>query len=687
MRLAFGAAPAAVVAVLLATPAAVASHGEAVAPAAPLPGEVDVAMTATLTGVGPAVLEAGSTLSVGVDITNTGVEALTEVVLDVSVTEAPLADRAALAQFLEDPGAAPTRQVAQEPEPAPEPDPEDDEAAGGDPADEDAQDAPDEEPVAPGVTIPAQEGTSLMAVAAAPALDLPQGEWGVYGVVVRTLVGGEVVTTEATAVTWSDAPVPELPLTVLVQAQGTPERLGALLGAADVPDVAVAVDPTQVTNALAFEHDLVSREVLRVPAGGPDVTSLAHGDDEAVLPLALALPSATSLGRLESAPWLAIPPVLDRETLAFVAANGAVAALASPDSIGDDAAREADAAVVADGAADLPVLVPDAGLSETLSSYRPGTPAARSVLVAESALAAAEYAGSPALVAPGRSWQLDGPGPSVALTALMDAPWTKPMPLADLIATDAAPVNLPERAGADQDAPADAISLLDARIGDLRTLAGTTALPERALTDWGAPLATAVPAALRGQAGARNAVISGALEQAAATLDGVRIAESSDLNLLADSGDIPITVVNDVDRPVTVEVDLSSLSPNLRVESTPVVTVPAGQELVATVPVVAVSSANVGVVVVLRDADGATVSDVRTFDVRVRADWGTAATAVFSVLLVMLMIAGIVRTIKRGRKDTRTHPGDAPATAPQSAEDAADAAEQQATGGEEAERG
>ncbi len=45
--------------------------------------------------------------------------------------------------------------------------------------------------------------------------------------------------------------------------------------------------------------------------------------------------------------------------------------------------------------------------------------------------------------------------------------------------------------------------------------------------------------------------------------------------------------------------------------------------------------------------------------VRVRAQWGNAATGVFTAALAVLLIAGIVRTARRGRKDTRMRPANA----------------------------
>lgn len=645
------AAATAVATALLAPLAAVAADapsGSAVASAA------DAPVSVTLTSFSSAVVEPGSGVGAAVSVYNPAAQAIEGVVVSMHVTAGPLDSIEALDAFLDDPHASPLTRVTQEPEP-PEP-AEDEDAPEGDAADQD--------PEPEGLTVGPGARESVMVSAGADDLDLPAGEWGVYGIVIEVEVGGTTYPVEALPVTWADAQVPQLPVTVLATAQGQPNRVDAVLRAAGVPGVAVALDPTNLTTAQVFEHELVSREVLRLPSGDPDLTSLAHGQDESVLALALDSPASTALGSFGSAPWLAQPGAIDASTTAFATAHGAVATLAVPGAPGYADAAAAGAPVVA-GPEGESVLVADARLSETLAQFRPGTDAARTVLVAQSALTADAGQSQAVLIAPGRSWQLGSTETSAALEALVEAPWVQMRSVAELLESSAGEATLEGTLDTDQDLPAQTVAALGGRLEGLWTLSSAAEDPESALVEWGAPVVEAVPTSLRGEGIARDAAVTAGLAAADEVLGGLRIAASSDLNLLADSGDIPITVVNELDRPVTVTVELTSLSPNLQVQSRPVVTVPQGEEVMVPVTVEAVSSANVELRAVLRTVTGVAISDVQQFSVRVRADWGTAATAVFSVLLVMLMIAGIVRTIRRGRKDTRTSPGAAPATAPE----------------------
>ncbi|GIG54079.1 hypothetical protein Dac01nite_08310 [Demequina activiva] len=638
----------------------------AAAPArTPLATETEAPVTATVSSFGSAVVEPGGAVGASVSVHNPGALPVDQVVVSMHVTQQPLESFESLDAFLEDPRSAPLDRVTQEPEPPapPEPDAGDDDADPAAPEDgaPDGTGPPEPEPA--GLTIDPGSRVSLMVSSSAASLGLPDGEWGVYGVVLEVEVGADAYLVDAMPITWAGAPVPELPLTVLATAQGQPTRVDAVLRASAVPGVAVALDPTELTTAQVFDQELLGREVFRLPSGDPDLTSLAHAQDENLIALALDTPAGTTLGAFGTAPWLAQPAAVDASTAAWADANGAAATLAHPGSPGhSDAAAGAGALAVADGGG--PLLVADERLSTTLAEYRPGSDAARTVLVAQSALTADAGGGAPVLVAPGRSWQLGGTQTSEALEALVEAPWVQVRSVEELLGDAATAVALEATLDTDNDLPLAEIESLERRLAELWTLSTTAASPAQAFREWGAPVAQAIPTALRGDPAARDAAVVAGLEMADATLTGVRIAESSDLNLLADAGDIPITVVNDLDRPVTVTVELTSLSPTLQVENRPVVTVPAGREVVAPVTVEAVSSSNVELRAVLRSTTGVAVSDVQQFSVRVRADWGTAATAIFSVLLVMLMVAGIVRTIRRGRKDTRTSPGAAPATAP-----------------------
>lgn len=68
------------------------------------------------------------------------------------------------------------------------------------------------------------------------------------------------------------------------------------------------------------------------------------------------------------------------------------------------------------------------------------------------------------------------------------------------------------------------------------------------------------------------------------------------------------------------------------------------------IPVHAVGSGNVDVDVVLYSPSGAVVGTGGDMQVRVRADWETVGTAVVAGVLVVLLVIGLIRTARRGRR-------------------------------------
>lgn len=623
-------------------------------------------LTARLVDLASPALDPSARLSATITATNRGALPVDGVVLELALTDQPLRDRDALDAFLDDPSAFSSRLAAQQPEPPVETSaettastPADLLGAVGDEDDAAAESEPE------GVTIAAGASRTITVGATPTELGLPAGRWGVYGAVLTLMTADGAIAVDAVPLTWQGTAVPELTLTTLSTAAGTANRVATHLGASNVAGVTTAVDPAPVTNAMAFDSGLVERETWRLASGSPDLTSLAHAGETTLMDLALSMPAGTNLASIGTAPWLAVPSGIDASSTRAATELGAGAVLALPEAEGFAALEEqADAAVAQAG--DALVLVPDARLSEAITQYRPGTEAARARVLAESALLADEADGAPVLAVIDDSWRPGSSTPPGVLESLMTAPWVDPLPVSGLLETDAADVTLPTTVATDADLDAADVAALAGALERLTTLSSATTSPSTALADWGTDLLQGVAVTYRGDPGLRDAAVSAALARVDATLASLRIAESSDLNLLAESGEIPVTIVNGLDHDVAVRVDLTSFSPNLQVLATPTITVPAGSEGASLVPVEAVSSANVTVAVVLRSTEGLPVSEAQTFAVRVRADWGNAATAVFSVLLVLLLVAGLVRTARRGRRDTRAEPAPAPATEPDS---------------------
>lgn len=610
----------------------------------PPAGSVDD-VSASLDSYGPSVIVDGQSVAASLTLTNASGLPVPEASASLFITKQPFDSRTDLAAFFDKPNSAPMRLLASAP-------------AGQPDVDKDG------EPLETG-TLSGRSSEQVRIAASAKDLSLPAGTAGVYGITVAFEVGTSRVFVDSMALTWQDRDIASLPVTAIATVAGPPSRATAILAGADINGVALLVDPTALT-AAASPNALDGREVYMLPATNPDVASLAHAGDTALIEFALAESRSRKWTAIADQPWLALSAVSDQSVVGWADKSGAVATLfedhraaTSPDTVGENGHPPAVTRVALADSKKAPLITPDATLSDLVATFRPSDPTGPSRIVAESALIAIEGDGTRSVVvSPGLDWIVADGTSSANLAALMAAPWVTPRTLAQTIA-DAQPgeSETPAADGVAQDLPVDQVNALSGQLFELTRLAQTAEDPNSVLVPGGLSLLSAVSSTARGNHDLQEAAYRAAAATVDAALNGVDIVRNSDVNLIATSGEVPITVRNGLAVDSTVTVVMRSTSPNLQVRDRPSVAVPAGGEATAMIPVEAVSSANVNLSVWLINSDGDPVSEPQAFTMRVRADWGSAATAAFTGLLVLVLIGGIIRTIRRGRKDTRTGPG------------------------------
>lgn len=153
------------------------------------------------------------------------------------------------------------------------------------------------------------------------------------------------------------------------------------------------------------------------------------------------------------------------------------------------------------------------------------------------------------------------------------------------------------------------------------------------------------------------------LAQSNAILTSVQIAESSTLNFFQDNGNLPIAVSNQLDYPVTVYVTVRSATGILVVTNSRVpVEIEAGSQARASIPVQSIANGQASLQVSLSSQSNVAIGAPKTITTNVAAGWETTATFVIAALLVVLFIAGILRTVVKRRK-ARADEADAEADA------------------------
>ncbi|MGJ0390008.1 DUF6049 family protein [Microbacterium sp. CGR1] len=139
------------------------------------------------------------------------------------------------------------------------------------------------------------------------------------------------------------------------------------------------------------------------------------------------------------------------------------------------------------------------------------------------------------------------------------------------------------------------------------------------------------------------------------TLEAVDIPPASTIQLLSANADLPFSVRNDLPWPVNINLSVKPSDPRLEVEPVTPATIQPGTTSRVKVPVSArVGSGEVALKLELSSPSGVAISTPETVRVSVRAEWETIGLAVFGGLIVLLLGLGIIRTVRRRRREAGT---------------------------------
>lgn len=164
------------------------------------------------------------------------------------------------------------------------------------------------------------------------------------------------------------------------------------------------------------------------------------------------------------------------------------------------------------------------------------------------------------------------------------------------------------------------------------------------------------------------------LERTVASLTtGISIAGGSVRNLAAERSELPITLVNELDVPVQVDLVLTPRSPRVQLDAVPRQTVPARSQQRVGVPVRALANGSVVVEAQLRTPAGSAIGAPVAVDLNVRADVENWISGVVGGGAAALLVLGVVRAVKKGRRrvDEAEHADVTPAPAHQDEDESA----------------
>ncbi|WRS30822.1 DUF6049 family protein [Actinomycetaceae bacterium MB13-C1-2] len=130
----------------------------------------------------------------------------------------------------------------------------------------------------------------------------------------------------------------------------------------------------------------------------------------------------------------------------------------------------------------------------------------------------------------------------------------------------------------------------------------------------------------------------------------VEIVPSQSVNIMGPNADFPVTISNKGKSPIALEVGLLPSNHLIQASEWVKTTVPANSTTSVNVPVRAVGSGSVSVILEAKTADGTLLASSPAVSVRSRPGMGDAITWVVGSGLAALFVLGLVRTFQKGRR-------------------------------------
>lgn len=302
-------------------------------------------------------------------------------------------------------------------------------------------------------------------------------------------------------------------------------------------------------------------------------------------------------------------------------------------------------------------LLTDPALDDIVADPGTGTGAlllARQTFLAQTLLLTLELPNDArlAVVTPPRRWDPDPPWPRALLDATRRAGWLRMARLDPALRREAptaarAEPRLPEEVSAAQ-VPADLVA--GAAVARAQLLPFRAILTDKTPADLiNQALLGTLSTAWRALPEVAAVQLAGASEHLGAERNKVRILTRA-ATLSAESAPLPVTIRNQLGQPVRVRLDVTTSDP-VRLRATApdeVLSVESGSSLSVSVELDAVTTGRLEVAATLLTPRGRVYSEPTTIPVDVRA-YGQIAVIVFGLAFILLLLAVVVRLVRRVR--------------------------------------
>ncbi|MDT3766765.1 DUF6049 family protein [Gleimia hominis] len=437
-----------------------------------------------------------------------------------------------------------------------------------------------------------------------------------------------------------------------------------------VPGVAVAAESQLLNTDKQLVQDLVSarQTPVTLPALGANLADLAHTKNKAFIKLA-----KTSTGVHKAADEAQLPTVdnvvwargtaLDRITVrawadrVIITSDEALAPVYYP-SYTPSAVFSVDprsgVTLQGDAANAGTRIIATKQSIDNLLAQPAKTPAeefnVRQLLRASTAIITRELPHEPRSIAVAAPTELTG-NTVERLRALMNNSWVKPTPLNALMNADITQARVRETLV--EHRPTSGINASQAE-ATMSALASTNAVAGAVADTDTQPAQLRQDALLVARsvktAKQREQILTDLKKRAQAISTALVVARSAPINLLDSKTSLPITVSNKLADTANVTVTATTLDPRLRLGGAQKTQVAGRTAKLVRIPTEGIGSGNVKVRVSLTNPQGKALHPPREIVVRVRAGWESKGTFAIGAALAVLLVIGVVRSIRGGRR-------------------------------------
>lgn len=482
-------------------------------------------------------------------------------------------------------------------------------------------------------------------------------------------------------------------------------RISEMLSSLAIPGVTVALDPgllsstDTATAARAFAATNAT-ELLLTPWADADVQNLvATGATDVLTQAYAATNAAARAAQLPVTSTTALlTPDADQSTVSALASQGVTGFIVSGESVAPTGYRfytptaRFDAELTSETTATIAALATDSTASSALAgvlvddgetaatsdesmqlsaldsrqtvlalsavTYRERPNDSRATLLAADREGVLSY-GTTSLAEASSDAALTITHLSDTISALMSAPWVTPATATDLLATDPGTEErspLAEQTDSEPALTAGQISEITESNQSISLVAGLSSNPY-AVTDPAQAVTSQLYAtAWRGNAQARASKIQALADTASFFTSSLQVMPSSTIRVVSEETELPVHVTNTLPFDVGVTLKLESRDVRLQAQKVVAVTIPAGSSARVMVPVTAKGSGNIKIEAEILTPSGTQIGAAQSIEIRVRADWENIGTLSVAILMALVLLFGIVRSLRKGRRSPSVEP-------------------------------